>query len=257
MLHPTPERQTRPRAPWELLLLGAVLLASCAAPPPGLWPPAGAQRTTRVGVYATGFHSLIRLPARVGAPPGKPIEEWAYGERIWFCDDAHGIGAQSNEILHQIGAGGRALVRPNAGVIELSLVERPYPERNPAEKIRHWEFAISDAGLERMRAYLDQSIAVRMALLDDGDQHYYPARRPYDLFHTCHHYVAGALWEAGVPIHDGYCLLPFGFWWQLDRLALPAPGVAGQARRTSHIETPLEAAHPLNHDALSVHFNPH
>jgi len=32
--------------------------------------------------------------------------------------------------------------------------------------------------------------------------------------------------------------------------------VAGQARRTSHIETPLEAPHPFNHDALSVQFSP-
>jgi hypothetical protein len=190
------------------------LLTACVSPPAGLWPPHAGEKAVRLTVYGDGFHSLIEFPVPGG------LEEWAYGERIWFCDDQHGPAAEKmRETWYRIISGLRALFWPNAGVIEITRVRKPYPAQNPDDTVRAWDFAISPAGLRRMRAYLENTRASIKPILDDGGQTYYLSKQRYDVLHTCHHYTARALWEAGVPVHGSQCLIPAGFWRQLNRLA--------------------------------------
>lgn len=199
-----------------LALLAAGLLAACASPPGGLWPPRPGQRTERVVVYAEGFHSMIALPARAQ----KGEEDWSYIERVWF-EDMHRSPAQEKalEAWYGLVDGAHALFWPNSGIIEISHATRPYPERNPEMPMKSWQFTVTPEGLARMRAWLDRSCAAPKPSFDSGSEVYFSAVQRYHLFHTCHHFTARALWEAGVPVHLSYCVIPAGFWWQLNTLA--------------------------------------
>lgn len=200
-----------------LLALVFVLgLAGCATAPRPPWPPRPGTPAARIIVYADHFHSIIGLPGRPGGH-----EEWAFGERIWFYDEKD---TTSRKVYYFVVDALRALLWPNAGVIEVSKADKPYDTRNTENKVGVWQISVSEEGLARMRAYLDRSIGEKKAILDDGWQVYYSASRRYHVFHTCHHYVAGALREAGVPVHPSICVVPSGLWWQLGRVADKPPG---------------------------------
>jgi hypothetical protein len=209
-----------------LLLLGAAAaLASCASvPQTPAWPPRQGEPVRMIRIYAERFHSSLSLPAPA---PGK-LEEWSYGERVWFYDE-RGVTPEQRrkEYVAAVTDTFRALFWPNSGVIELTRAVKPYNERNPQSNITVWEIPVTEEGLRRMREYLDRSIGSHKALLDDGGQAYYVSSTRYHVFHTCNHYVALALQAGGVPVHPGYCLIPTGLWLQLNRLeqstGTPAP----------------------------------
>ncbi|MCL5269787.1 MAG: DUF2459 domain-containing protein, partial [bacterium] len=172
-------------------------------------------------------------PFQIPAPAGsdKKYEDWAYGEQLWmwenrkkFADRARGCWEGTKGAFH-------ALCWPTAGVVEVSRADRPYTELFPQEAIRGWVIEVSPGGLERMRAWLEASRASDKPFDDEGWQHYYASVYKYDLFFTCHHYVARALREAGVPVHPGRCWLPRGFWSQLDGLAVSSFQRAGAPSR--------------------------
>lgn len=168
----------------------------------------------RVTVFAERFHSIIGLPR---APQGS--EEWAFGERVWFYDEKETDALKQKEYMAFAADALRALFWPNPGVIEVSKADKPYNLRNPEGKVTVWQLEVSEEGARRMRAYLEASIGTKQALYQDDWQTYYTAARRYDVLYTCHHYVAGALREAGVPVHPTFCFFPGGLWWQLDRYA--------------------------------------
>jgi hypothetical protein len=107
-----------------------------------------------VAVYGEGLHSLISLPASEGRH-----EEWAFGERIWFMDDKHGLSEHARELGHRLGGAFKALFWPSAGVVELTRSEQTYPQRYPEDAVKSWNLTVSEEGLRRMRAYLEASRA--------------------------------------------------------------------------------------------------
>ena len=52
-----------------------------------------------------------------------------------------------------------------------------------------------------------------------GQSSFYPAKRSYHLFHTCHQYAAQALREAGLPISPFWAFNRTSLAWQLRRAA--------------------------------------
>ena len=183
--------------------------------PPGL---AAARRRPgcRVIVYADRYHSIIGLPRETGGD-----EEWAFGERIRYYEEKDRDFLANKEYFLFVTDALRALFWPNRGVIEITRSEKAYPARNPESKISSWEIPVSAEGLERMRAWLNCTLGSPTALLDDGWQIYYPSARRYHFLYTCHHFVAQALREGGVPVQPRRCLLPSGLWRQLNRLGRP------------------------------------
>lgn len=198
------------------LVLAACLLVACASSSPRLWPARPGEKTVRVTVYATGFHSMLALPAAKG------WEEWAYGEKIWFYDDKKAAGPAEKEpdLGFRLGGAMRALFHPGPGVIEVCRAVKPYPEREPQEHLRTWQIELGESGYRRMQAFLAQSRASEKPIDQGEGQIFYLAAQRYCLFNTCHHYVAQALRAGGVPIHCSYCIIPQGFWAQLNSFAV-------------------------------------
>jgi hypothetical protein len=52
-----------------------------------------------------------------------------------------------------------------------------------------------------------------------GQSVFYPAKRSYHLFHTCHQYAALALREAGLPVLPFWAFNRTSLAWQLRRAA--------------------------------------
>ena len=196
------------------LCLLALFLVSCASGSRPAWPPRPGEPTVAVTVYGERFHSRIGLPR---APQG--TEEWSFGERVFFYEEKDTDHLKNKEYLIFFTDALRALCWPNAGVIEVSKADRPYNQRNPQARVSVWRIAVSEEGARRLRDYLQRSIGTPTALYHDDWQAYYTSAWRYDVLFTCHHYVAGALREAGVPVHPWWCFFPSGLWWQLDRLA--------------------------------------
>lgn len=200
-------------SPWMRASIGIlVLLSACASPPEGLWPASADERGVFVAVSSDAWHSRVALPA-----PGGGWVEWGYGERAWYYEGKQGISGVF-----------RALLWPTAGVVDVRRVDVPYARRLPPGEGRLWTFMLSRRGEARLRAWLDGSRASEDPLGVAGGATWYAAARGYHVFHTCHHWVADALWEAGIPVRAACCWLPRGLWGQLDRLqaledAVPAP----------------------------------
>lgn len=199
------------------LVCTVLLVGGCASVPRPAWPPKPGEPIAHVTVYADHFHSVLALPRE---PKG--YEEWAFGERIWFYDEKGKHRMEKlREACYTCLDGMRALVWPNIGVIEISRADDTYLARNKDHlgSLRAWQIPVSPAGLAAMRKYLDGTIGSHKEIYTDGWQVYYPSAARYHLFHTCHHFAAQALLEAGVPIHPGWCVIPSGFWRQLDKVS--------------------------------------
>ena len=205
--------RTRPRTPRPegagpasrlpgAFVVALLLLSGCASPPEGLWPPADGAPTLRIVVSSDAWHSRIAIPS-----PDGGYEEWGYGERAWYYEGRQGFfGAL------------RALFWPTAGVLDLRRTPVPYARRLPPGEGRMWTFTLSREGAERLRAYVARSRSSETPIGPGGGAVWYPARRRYHAFHTCHHGVANALWEAGLPVRAACCWIPQGLWMQLDGL---------------------------------------
>lgn len=188
---------TRAGAP--LLFL---LLAACAMPPAGLWPAKPGEPATRIVVSSDAWHSMIALPSAEGG-----FEEWGYAEKAWYLEGTQGAWG----VL-------RALLWPSEGIVEVARVERPFALRSRQGEPKVWELDLGARSLARLRAYLESSRLSPVPVVDQGWRRWYATGWDYHFFHTCHHYVANALFEAGIPVFARHCWLPCGLWTQLDRL---------------------------------------
>jgi hypothetical protein len=180
----------------------ALSLAACASPPDGLWPAAPCESTMRVVISSDAWHSMIAIPVDGG------FEEWGYAEKGWYFEGSQGIWGAI-----------RALLFPSAGVVEVARVARPYALRSTQGEPKVWELELGAESVDRLRAYLESSLAPGPPIRDDGWRTWHDAAWCYHVFHTCHHYVANGLFEAGVPVYANPCWLPSGLWRQLDEVA--------------------------------------
>jgi len=179
------------------LLPLSLLVAGCSMPPEGLWPSPTGEPTLEVVISSDSWHSMIAIPRPEGG-----YEEWGYAEKKWYLEGKQGLFGVI-----------RALFWPTQGIVEIATVDAPYAAR--AEGGRRWTFDFGPESVRRLRAYLELSLHTRVIVRDDGWRRWYDAAWDYHLFHTCHHYVANGLWEAGVPMEPWRCLLPGGLWDQM------------------------------------------
>ena len=116
-------------------------------------------------------------------------EEWGYAERALYVEGKTGLTG----IL-------RALFWPTDGVVEVGRHDRVWAGRTPQPPAELFEFDVSDDGYRRLRRHLHSTLSRDEPLVSFGRSAFYPAKRSYHLFHTCHQYAAHALREAGLPI---------------------------------------------------------
>jgi hypothetical protein len=144
------------------------------------------------------------------------FEEWGYAERAWYLEGKTGVGG----IL-------RALFWPTEGVVEVGHNDRVWAERTPQPPSNLFSFRLSEEGYQRLRRHLRTTLFNDKPVASFGQSVFYPAKRSYHLFHTCHQYAAMALREAGLPVSPFWTFNRTILAWQLQRAARLAEQSAG------------------------------
>ncbi|MDR3512973.1 MAG: DUF2459 domain-containing protein [Caulobacteraceae bacterium] len=203
-----------------ILAVGALLiLATSRAGDARLYPLAiGVPRTT-VYLIDNGLHSDIALPrqALAGDPvlaraaamtTGAPWLMIGWGDERFYT----GQGLS----LARIEDGARAVLWPrNRAVVHLEGVADQPDMAFVDANARPIE--VSDAGLARMVARIDRSLArgadgapVRIAAPVGADEAFFLSSERFDLTHLCNHWTAEVLNAAGLPVNLALDTLPAG-----------------------------------------------
>jgi hypothetical protein len=135
-------------------------------------------------------------------------EEWGYAERAWYLDRKTGLTG----IV-------RALFWPTEGVVEVGHYDRVWAERTPQPPSDLFLFRLTEEGYQRLRRHLQATLLSQQRVDSFGQSSFYPAKRSYHLFHTCHQYAALALREAGLPLSPFWSFNRTSLAWQLQRAA--------------------------------------
>jgi hypothetical protein len=172
-----------------------------------------------------------------GLKQSSGFEEWGYAERGWYVEGRQGTSGVI-----------RALFWPSAGVVEVGHYERLWARRTPQPPTDLFMFRLSDEGWARLRDHLQATIATHEPIRVVDQSVFYPSSRSYHLFHQCHHYVARALHEAGLPISPHLAFTRSSLVWQLKRAARLANETHGhpepsEARRVPHAPDPASKDH--------------
>jgi len=212
------------------------LLSACASPVEDLWPPAADSPAQTVVVSLDTWHAMIAFPIepsaispqlsvageqdQIGSSSSSGhqpsairytlFEEWGYAERAWYLEGKTGLVGVI-----------RALFWPTEGVVEVGHHDRVWAKRTPQPPSDLFSFRLSEEGYQRLRQHLQATLLDEDPVATFGQSLFYPARRSYHLFHTCHQYAALALREAGLPIS------PF---WAFNRTSL-----GSQLRRATRL----------------------
>ena len=166
-------------------------LAGCASPVAGVWPPAPGAPSRPIVVSVDAWHAMIALSPHPGAGAPSPrarFEEWGYAERGWYLEGRQGVSG----VL-------RAMLWPSPGVVEVAQTDRIWAVRTPDPPAEALSFSLTEIGHRRLREHLLSTVAASEPVAILGESRFYPARRDYYVFHTCHQYAALALREAGLP----------------------------------------------------------
>ena len=134
------------------------------------------------------------------------FEEWGYAERAWYLEGKTGLVGVI-----------RALFWPTEGVVEVGYYDRVWAKRTPQPPSDLFSFRLSEDGYQRLRQHLQATLLDEDPVATFGQSLFYPARRSYHLFHTCHQYAALALREAGLPISPFWAFNRTSLAWQLRR----------------------------------------
>jgi Protein of unknown function (DUF2459) len=184
----------------------ALVLNGCAASQPQLWPPAVGERSYPIYVSLDTWHGMIGFhpdlspgseTLKLGQKDFEPssdrrpnrFEEWGYAERKWYVEGEQGI----------IGAL-RALLWPTEGTVEIGRHDQLWAYRTPQPPADIFVFNLTEQGLLSLHRHLISTLDKTKPIAKVGSSLFYPSRRAYHLFYNCHHYVAEALREAGLPV---------------------------------------------------------
>lgn len=213
-----------------------VLITACVSPNVEIWPPAPGSPAHDILVSVDTWHAVIAIekesaegrglrtersetnvPSQSSAlsPQNFLYEEWSYAEQAWYLEGRQG----PTGVL-------RALFWPSDGVVEVGFHARPWSERTPDPPAEQFRFALSEEGYLRLREFLEGSRRSGTPLRAGAGTAFYPALRPYSVFHQCHHYAAHALRAAGMPVSPAWALTPSLLVAQLRRAEQLAPETA-------------------------------
>ncbi len=193
-----------------LLALSALaLVAGCAGPIRGLYPPREGEPVRSVYVVSHGWHTGLvvrRMDVPAGVWPehgdfaGSEFVEVGWGDRDFY----QAPKATSGLAL-------RAALWSRASVLHVVGVSRPVRPAFPEGGVV--EIRVSTRGLERLALFIQDAYARdevgRAIPLGPGHwpwSRFYLAREPYYLWRTCNTWAARALRAAGVPITPLYAI---------------------------------------------------
>jgi uncharacterized protein (TIGR02117 family) len=204
------------------LLLGAILLAACAAPHVSPAPTPESSPSVAIHLVAHEWHTGIAI-RRAEIPPGLWPEtrdfpraeylEVGWGDREFYQKPDPGLWITL-----------RAALLPTPSVLQ--VVGFPGPVAGYFRGSEVIELALPGDGFERLIRYIhdahDRGGAPAAAPLGPslyGEGRFYPARETFHLFRTCNVWTARALRAAGLPIRD----------------AITSEGLMSQAREIGNV----------------------
>lgn len=174
------------------MLLAPLALAGCALPPPA--PCAAVPDGPLAWVVDQGWHTEIALRAEdLSGPladlrtpfPGAETLVFGFGKRGFMLAEA---GEIEELLLGPL---------PGPGVIQVRGMAAPPSLAWPGRAIA---LPLPERGLDRLRAFLWNSIAADAAALPLHDSLFYEAARGYSLLYTCNTWTAEGLRQAGLPV---------------------------------------------------------
>ena len=189
------------------------LLSGCASPVEGLWPPPQDSTTQTIEVSLDTWHAMIAFPQTketedLALGSKHLYEEWGYAERAWYLEGKIGVSGVV-----------RALLWPTKGVVEVGHYGLVWAERTPQPPSDLFTFRLTEEGYQRLRQHLHATLLSEEPVASFRQSAFYPAKRSYHLFHTCHQYAALALREAGLPVSQFWAFNRTSLTWQLRRAA--------------------------------------
>ncbi|MEE8076109.1 MAG: DUF2459 domain-containing protein [Candidatus Binatia bacterium] len=147
-------------------------------------------------------HQEMADPSEFRLQPSRraAFEEWGYAERAWYLEGQRGVSG----II-------RAMASESEGIVEIAEYDELWADRTPQPPSDLFTFHLSEEGYQRLRNHLRSTIASTTPVARLGASRFYRASHPYSFSHHCHHYVALALQQAGLPIPS---------FWGLNRTSL-------------------------------------
>ncbi|BFU88877.1 MAG: hypothetical protein NTAFB01_00640 [Nitrospira sp.] len=172
-----------------LVFTAIELLAACASPAEGLWPPPPDAETKTITVSLDTWHAVIAFSRKSGTDESALesqhtyYEEWGYAECAWYLEGR--MGMMSGVV--------RALFWPTEGVVEVGHYDRVWAERTPQPPSELFTFRLTEEGYRHLHRHLHATLLREEPAAFFGQFVFYPAKRSYHLFHTCHQHAAHAL----------------------------------------------------------------
>jgi uncharacterized protein (TIGR02117 family) len=210
-----------------LLGLLLALVAGCAGPAPGLYPPAAGEPTRPIYVVNHGWHTGIAvrradIPAGVW-PQHRDLLASEYVEVGWGNRDFY-LAPEGTVWLAL-----KAAVWPTPGVLHVVGFDGPVERFFGGREIV--EVLVSDRGFRDLAVVMQEAYAkddagapIVVAPGQYPNSRFYVAREKYHLLKTCNTWTVTTLQEAGLPVGR----LP----------VVTAAGAIGEARRFGRVLTP-------------------
>jgi uncharacterized protein (TIGR02117 family) len=225
---PPPGRRRLPILALAFAALALLVALTSRPRDPSLYPPViGAPRTT-IYLIDNGFHSDLALPrAALAADPllaralamtsDKPWILVGWGDARFYTASGFSAARGADALRALFGT-------HNPSVVHLEGIASQ-PDTAFVDATSR-EIEVSDAGLARMTARIDQAFArgpdggpERAAGVVGADEAFFRGAEAFNLTHLCNHWTAQVLNAAGLPVSLALDTLPAGL--RLD-LALSA-----------------------------------
>lgn len=202
------------------------LVAGCAGPVSGLYPPDSDQRVKSLWVVSHGWHTGV-VVRRADVPeavwpeghdlPGSEFIEVGWGNEEFYR-------APRGTVWLAL----KAVIRPTPSVLHVVAFDGPVGRSLGARDVV--ELRVSEPGFRRLAAFLEQAYgrdpSGRAVPLGPGlywQSRFYRARESYSLLRTCNAWTARALRATGAPITPLYALTADGVMAQARRLPTAVP----------------------------------
>ncbi len=188
--------------PRFLLVVMGLLLASCTSTPPVKKIPTVGAKHTVYFIYR-GWHTSILLDAKLLAAQNPQLSADLKGQR--YARIGWGDGEYFTGKSKSTGTAAKALVASGYSAVQLLTYDYDPFEEIPPETLV--PLALTDEGLNRLIAYLGDSIAVdslgkleRLPAFGEATGVFFKSKHHYGLFNNCNSWSANALRTAGLPV---------------------------------------------------------
>ena len=185
-----------------LTVFSVILLAGCARPVAGLYPPEGSDVRTVYVVNNYGWHTSIVVPGKDAAPYIRASDDFKDARylEIGWGDEVYYQARKTTSAM-----GMKAIFWPTDSVLHVVALDAAPVLSSPDTEVV--ALSLSEKGFEKLAAFIDDSFAkdakgeiIRLGSGLYGTSRFYRAKGTFYLFNDCNRWSADAIRAAGFPI---------------------------------------------------------